>query len=175
MKTQQKKLINLFIRYLIILAAGIPNLWLFYKILTPLTKNSVAFILNLFSQTTTIGNIIIFNSTLIELIPACIAGSAYYLLLILILATPNIKLKQSTKIILFSFTSLFILNIIRITSLALLNQSIYFSILHIIFWYVLSTLFVVGIWLADVKIFKIKNIPVYDDLRFVLGLVKNKK
>jgi hypothetical protein len=39
----------------------------------------------------------------------------------------------------------------------------------------LSIVFVVGIWFAEVRFFKIKEIPFYDDLRFVSSHIKFKK
>jgi len=168
------KLINLFLRYTIIILAGLGNLALFYKLLTPITTKTVSFILNLFSPTITIANTIIFNSITIQLIPACIAGSAYYLLLILTLTTPNIKLNKTIKILFTSFITLFILNISRIIILTFANQTIYFESLHIIFWYIFSTIFVIAIWIFNIKFYKIKNIPVYSDLKYLVKLINPK-
>ncbi len=166
------KRVEILLRYLIILVAGLGNLFIFYKIFTPLTTYLSAFILNLFSKIIIIEGIIIFNSTPIKLIPACVAGAAYYLLFILIFSTPKIKLKKRIKILLFSFSLLFILNVLRIVILALINQSVYFESIHLVFWYGVSTLFVVGVWIASVKVFKIKEIPVYSDFKFLLGALR---
>lgn len=171
----KKNIAGIFARYLIILAFGAGNLWIFYRIFTPLTLYSTSFALNFFSDATINGNVIIFKSLFIELIPACVAGSAYYFLLLLIMATPEINYKKRIKIILFSFAVFFVLNIIRIASLALIINSSYFNALHMILWYILSTLFVVGIWLADIKIFRIKAIPFYDDFKFIRKMIKIKK
>ena len=105
---------NLFfipLRYFIlfILALSLP---IIYKILTPLTVYTSAFLLNLFFDTVIIkGNFIILDlETIIELIPACIAGSAYLLLLILNLTIPMNAQKRFLSII-FSIIILFISNI----------------------------------------------------------------
>tara|TARA_Y100000310_G_C20540934_1_gene743254 strand:+ start:421 stop:993 length:573 start_codon:yes stop_codon:yes gene_type:complete len=172
MKTQDKQLLNLVIRYAIILLAGLGNLFIFYKILTPLTINTVAFIFNLFTKTSVAGNLIITQKLILEIIPACVAGSAYYLLLILVLATPKIELLKRIKLLIFSFISLFILNIVRIIILSLTSTSSYFELTHLIFWYFVSTIFVVAIWILSVKLFKIKKIPVYSDLKFLANLSK---
>ena len=168
MNKQSKKFAGLFLRYLIILVAGLGNLFIFYKFFTPLTAKTIALILNFFSKTTAIGSTIISKNIIIELIPACIAGSAFYLLFILIFATPNIKPNKRAQIILFSFISLFILNILRILVLVSIATSTYFEATHKIFWYGVSTIFVIGIWALSVKLFKIKDIPVYTDLRTII-------
>lgn len=175
MKKQNKQLLNLVIRYAIILLAGLGNLWVFYKIFTPLTIRTVAFFFSLFTKTSISGNLIITQKVILEIIPACVAGSAYYLLLILVLAAPNIKLPKRIKIILFSFVSLFILNIARIIIITLISNTTYFEITHLIFWYFISTIFVVGIWITAVKLFKIKSIPVYSDVNFLYKLIKPHK
>ena len=174
-KKQSIDLIDLFVRYIIILLAGLGNLWIFYKILTPLTIQTVAFLFSLFTKTSVSGNLIISSKLIIEIIPACVAGSAYYLLLILVLATPKIKFSKRIKILLISFISLFILNIIRIIILALTSNTAYFETTHLIFWYLISTIFVAGIWVASVKIFKIKQIPIYSDIKFLHKLIKSRK
>lgn len=169
------KILNLFSRYIIILLAGLGNLFIFYKIFTPLTIKLSALVLGIFSQTQIISNTIIFSSNTIQIIPACVAGSAYYLLFILNLSTPEIKIQKRINIILFSFSTLLILNILRITTLAFLINTEIFTIIHLIFWYVLSTIFVVGIWLFSIKIFSIKKIPIYSDIIFIYKNLKKKR
>ncbi|MAH43475.1 hypothetical protein CL614_07220 [archaeon] len=172
---KDKQLINLAIRYVIIFFAGLGNLWIFYKILTPLTIKTVAFFFSLFTKTSISANLIITQGVIIEIIPACVAGSAYYLLLILMLTTPKIEPIKRIKVLILSFISLFILNIIRIIILTLTSNSLYFELTHLIFWYLISTIFVVAIWIAVIKIFKIKQIPVYSDIKFVANLRNKKK
>ena len=147
-----------------------PNLWIFYFIFIPLTLYPVYFLLSLFFDTSLLGNIIILNKNFaIELIRACIAGSAYYLLLVLNLSIPKIKVSKRIKMITFAFSSLLIINILRIVLLSFVAYSGYsfFDIAHELFWYFMSIIFVVGIWFAEVKIFKIKEIPFYSDLKFL--------
>ena len=172
MNKTSKQLTNLFLRYIIILLAGLGNLYIFYKIFTPLTIQTLRLILSIFTQTTLTQNILIIPNLSIELIPACIAGSAFYLLFILNLATPDIKLDKRIKILLLTFASLFFLNILRILLLVLINQTVYFQSLHELFWYVISTIFVIAIWIFTIKKFKIRKIPVYDDFKFLYGFVK---
>ncbi len=164
-----KQFMNIFIRYMILVIIALPNFWIFYFIFTSLTVYPVYFLLNIFFNTSLIGNIILIDNFPIELIPACIAGAAYYLLLILNVSTPKIKFKKRIQMIFFSFSSLLILNILRIFSLSLIfiSGNSFFDIAHKLFWYLGSTVFVVGIWFIEVKIFKIKKIPIYSDIKFL--------
>ena len=173
-------LIGLFTRYILIILLGLGNLFIFYKLLTPITTNTTFYILSLFSSSTAFlsQNTILFKQVIIELIPACIAGSAYYLLFILLFSTPNIKPLKRIKILIISFISFFILNIIRITflaniaSLTIINHPTAFESIHLIFWYLISTLFVIAIWLLIIKHYKLKSIPIYTDLKFIYKLIK---
>jgi len=169
---------DVFIRYLILILVALPNLWLFYFIFTPLTIYPLYALFSIFFETSLSGNIItLYNCVPIELIDACIAGSAYYLLLILNLSIPNIEFAKRIKIIAVSFVSLLLINILRIFFLSVLyaSGSSLFDITHQIFWYLGSIVFVVGIWFVEVSIFKIKGIPFYSDIKFFLGLKKTGK
>jgi exosortase/archaeosortase family protein len=162
------KTLSLFIRYIIILALGLGNLFVFYLIFTPLTAGFVIFLLRIFDSAFLISrDTIIFNSITLTLVPACIAGAAYYFLSILILATPNIKLRTRLLILALSFSLFLIFNSLRIFFLAAVYGSGLFNFFHIFLWYFMSTVLVLGIWFLDVKIFKIKSIPVVDDVKFI--------
>ena len=168
---------DILIRYLILIVVSFPNLYLFYLIFTPLTIYPVYFLLNLFFEISLQANTLFINNFYIEIIGACVAGSAYYLLLILNLSIPKINLEKRLKMIFFAFSSLLILNIIRIfllISLLLITPTL-FDITHKIFWYLISIVFVIGIWFIEVKIFKIKQIPVYSDIRFLIRKIKKSK
>ena len=164
-------------RYSVILLLGLGNLSVFYYIFTPLTVNISAFILNLFSETIIDSSTILFREVTIEIISACVAGSAYYLLFILLMSTPELKIKTRIYALLFSFSLLLIFNSLRIVLLALINQSMYFELVHIVFWYVISTIFVILIWFLTINLFKIRNIPVYTDIKNLMIAIKhsNKK
>ena len=171
MKKSNGKIYNLLIRYFILVLAAIPNLWIFYTIFTPLTSYPVYGLLNILYDATLLNNniILINNAIPIELIEACIAGSAYYLLLILNLSTPNIEIKKRMKILLIAFISFLMVNITRIFILSIIatSGSSFFDITHKIFWYTLSTIFVVAVWFIEVKLFKIKDIPFFSDIKFM--------
>lgn len=166
-KASKENISYIFLRYLIILFAGLGNLFIFYKLLTPLTKYAVYYSLKPFIELSLVGNFIIYNSFAFELISACVAGSAFYLLFILIMSSYGIKAKTRLQLIIFSFFTLLILNILRIDLLILASNSVYFEFIHLFFWYFLSTIFVIIIWFLCIKLFKIKSIPVYTDFKLI--------
>ena len=173
-----EKLKDIFFRYTIMILVAIPNFWIFYFIFAPLTIYPIYFILGLFFEVTLYQNIILVSKQFsIEFIDACIAGTAYYLLFILNISTPNITLKKRTKMILFSFAVFLIINLIRILILSLLfiNGSSFFDVTHKVFWYLGNLVFVAAIWFTEVKLFKIKEIPFYTDIKFFFNLVKKSK
>lgn len=171
---QNKDSFLILARYLLLLLAMF-SLPLIYFIFTPLTIYSSAGLLDLIFKDVTISNNIISIDTIarIQIIPACVAGSAYLLLLILNLSTP-MKLKKRIYSIILSFALFFLLNLLRIFFLAILykDNSPFFEITHKVFWYLLSTLFVIGIWFLIVKIFSIKKIPIYSDIKSLLKNIK---
>ena len=174
MKRDAQKIIDVIIRYSILLVIGIIGTPFFYSIFTFLTIEPVYLLLNIFFNPSLISNIIIINNLPIEIIGACVAGSAYYLLLILNLSMPGIKFGKRIMLLLFSFSLLLILNILRIFLLSVLyvSQFSLFDITHKLFWYVGSIVFVVGIWFLSVGIFKIKEIPFYSDIKSLLNKKK---
>ena len=71
-----------------------------------------------------------------------------------------------------------IANIIRIDILiiALVKYSSnLFNTLHLFFWKVLSTIYVVILWIFLTKLFKIKEVPIYSDFKEVYEFYKNSK
>lgn len=172
MKKKNMKIWSIFLRYAILILIAVPNLWIFYAIFTPLTLYPSYFIMKIFFSATSFSGTTLFidGKIPIELIKACIAGAAYYLLLIFNLSIPGIKIKKRISMILFSSLALLTLNIFRIVALVFVFVSgdSLFDLAHEIFWYALSTIFVVGIWFAEVKIYKIKEIPVYSDIKSLL-------
>ena len=165
------------LRYLLLVIFGILNVGFFYLIFTPLTIYPVYFFLKFFFNALLVDNIILINKIPIEIIGACVAGAAYYLLLILNLATPKIKLARRIEMLFFSFALLLFVNILRIFSLSILFVSgvSFFDLAHKLFWYVGSIVFVVGIWFLSVKLFKVKEIPFYSDIKYLFNLRKAKK
>lgn len=162
---------SIFVRYAILILIAIPNLWLFYLIFSPLTAYPVYWLLGLSYPVSLIGAriILISRSIPIELISACIAGSAYYLLTILNLSTPGIKAGKRIAMLLAAFAVFLVVNILRIFILSKMavTGSSFFDITHLFFWYSVSTILVVAIWFLEVKAFRIKGIPFYSDIKFL--------
>jgi len=171
MKNKDKKIYLILLRYIILLALVAFSLPLIYAIFTPLTISLTAFILDLFYDIITNKELILINqTTFVYIVNACVAGSAYLLLLILNL-TIDMNYKVRIKSILYSFILLFFINIVRIAILAGLyhNQVPYVDFTHAIFWYGLSTFFVIAIWFLTVSMFKIKKIPFYSDYQSLVN------
>ncbi len=163
---ENKEAVDLGIRYLVLVLFG-AGLGVFYFLFTPLTVWPVYGVLNLVDSGVRLfeGSVIFFSGNYIEIIGACVAGAAYYLLLILNLATPMDYLKRAESL-LFLFGSFLLLNIFRIVLFSLLFVSgfQFFDLAHKLIWYFGSTILVVVIWFVNVWLFDIREIPVYSDV-----------
>ncbi len=164
-----KKIIFIILRYVIAIAAALA-VPIFYTIFRPLTIYTVFFLTNILYTATLQGTILLINSHSIEIINACIAGSAYLLLFILNMLI-SLDLKKRIIMLLVDYLLLFLFNVSRIIILIILviNNSVAFDITHKVFWYGISTIFVILIWFLNIKIFNIKKIPVYSDIKFILN------
>jgi exosortase/archaeosortase family protein len=170
MNKDSKYFLSMFLRYLLIILAALPNFAIFYFIFTPLTIYGVYFLLGLFFPVVLSETFIMFNNDFyVYIIPACVAGAAYYLLFILNMSVPNVKIHKRIFFILGAFLSFLIINILRIVILSVLsfNDFSLFDLLHKFLWYFGSVVLTVGIWFLEVYFFKIKEIPIYSDLKFV--------
>ena len=170
MKKHDKQIVFTFIRYLTLLILALFNLKIIYLIATPLTIYPVFFALKLFySPVSLIGSTIIFGNTAISIISACVAGSAYYLLLLLNISIP-MKPKLRLKSLSFMILIFLILNVLRTIIFSLLFASgfEYFDITHRFVWYFGSTILIIGIWFFSVFLFNIKEIPVYSDIKTLI-------
>ena len=164
----KEEAIGLFSRYILLLLLGAFNLWIIYAIFTPLTVYSVfGFLKSIDSNTSLlIGNVVAFRGVDAQLLPSCIAGSAYYLLLILNLTTPMKLTKRLGNIsfLMFIFLLFNILRILIFIGLAA-NGSPYFDQAHQFVWNFGSTIMVVAVWFFSAYIFKIESIPIYSDIK----------
>jgi len=167
-KKEARKFLLIFLRYFFLLAFALFafNFPFFYEFFLRLTIYPLNFLLNLFYNSSFSNNLIAINGYHIELIPACIAIAAYFLLLTLNLTTPMNPRKRIYSVI-FSFLIFLLFNIARLFFLSLLfiNSNIYFEQIHMILWYSINILFVLIAWFLTVYLFKIKNIPVYQDFK----------
>ncbi len=164
-------------RYFILVVLSFSNLYIFYKIFTPLTVYPVFWILkSLYGAQFLEGNIIFIKGYYAEVIAACVAGAAYYLLLILNLTTP-MHLGKRVKNLLAIFFSFLILNVIRILIFIILlfNGYQYFDITHELVWYFGSTLMVVLIWFTNIWFFNINGVPIYTDMLMIFEDITSKK
>jgi exosortase/archaeosortase len=165
-----KEVLGLISRYMILFLIAIFNISIFYDLFTPVTVHAVFLALkNLYSAQLLEGNIIFFKGYYANILPACVAGAAYYLLLILNLTTP-MEISKRIKSLIFLMISFWIINTLRIIIFAMIVfvGYQYFDIAHMLTWYIGSTVLVVAIWFANVWIFKIQSIPVYTDALNIL-------
>lgn len=174
---KNKKFVSILLRYLILLIISLPGVDLFYYIFLPLTKYPVFWGLKLFYIPIMLGNSIFMNGKIVEIVGACIGGSAYFLLLVLILSVPLGNLKKRLFILGTSFGMLFTVNAIRIYLLSIMffEGSSMFDVTHRVFWYFGSTIFVVFIWFFCVYFFRINGIPFFNDLKFIYDRSSLKK
>jgi exosortase/archaeosortase family protein len=165
--------VEILLRYGIAMAIAVLALAfpIFYIIFKPLTVFPVYFLLKAFYDVSLSGleNLTV-NGVGISIIDACVAGSAYVLLFLLNALTRDIGFRKRIALFVFDSLCLLVLNIVRLVVLISLfvNGSAAFDFTHKLFWYGLSTVFVVAIWFFSVWMFKIKTIPFISDIRFLL-------
>jgi len=164
---EKNEVLSFVVRYLILLILPLGNLVLFYSIFTPATVFPVFLVIEkLYNGILLPGNVIFFKGYYAEIIPACVAGAAYYFLLILNLTTP-MPIKKRLKSLTFLIGTFLFLNVARIIIFAMLIfvGYQYFDLTHSLTWYFGSTALIVLIWFANVRLFKIESIPIYTDFK----------
>lgn len=172
------RLVSLCTRYIFLLLLGV-NIAIIYLIMTPLTVYPAYFAFKILYNATLYADAVIgFKGYFAHIVEACVAGAAYYFLLILNLTTP-MSIRQRIKSISFLILSFYVLNVARIILFGTLFYKgfQYFDFTHLWTWYLGSTLFVVVLWFFNVYLFKIKSIPVYSDFKLLLtetGFYRNK-
>jgi exosortase/archaeosortase family protein len=149
---------------------------LFYLIFKPLTVGLTGLIMDIFYNVQINGSTLFFPSfnASIEIVDACVAGSAYLLLFLLNILTKDIKILKRIYILLFSFACLFLINVIRLIIIIplFLNNSAWFDFTHKFFWFFLSIVFVALIWILTIRVFRISEVPIYSDVAFILKKIK---
>lgn len=149
--------------------------------LAPLTLYGSAYLLKLagYSVLIDLANMkFLVGCGTIEIISACVAVSAYYLLFLLVVFTKDLGLKKSLKVFFTGALILYLANILRIGFLTVIlieSGKTWFDMLHLAFWYFVSGLFVALTWIFLVLKFKIKNIPAYSDIKYLYSLAKKRK
>ncbi len=101
---------------------------------------------------------------------ACIAAPAYFLLMFLIVTTKDIKFERRIFSFLIGSLLILIMNVIRIFILGIIL--VYYGIdlfnaIHLLFWSLISGVYVAVVWIFIVYYMKIKSIPIYDDIKYL--------
>lgn len=141
----------------------------FNLILRPLTIYGV-YLFTFFLNPRVIGDSLFIGEFNFIFSKVCIAGGAYFFLMLLILTTKDIDFKKRFYCFLTGSLGIFIMNVLRIFILVLIRIFIgkdLFDNIHILFWSIISGVYIALVWIALVKIFKIKSIPIYDDLKYL--------
>ena len=140
----------------------------FYTIFLPLTIKGTALFL-LPYHPVIVDNLLIMRNYGFEFVEACIATAAYYLLWCLVMLTKDITIIMRIKMIGTSFVLFLAMNIIRIIMLILLalysTQEI-FDVVHLVFWQLIAGVYVAAVWFFVVRVYKVKSIPMYDDIGY---------
>ena len=160
----------------LILLFAVP-LSLFYFIFTPLTIYPSYFLLKLsgFAPQFTSSTVLAFKELGIKFVPACIAGSAYYLLYILIMLTKDLSIMQSLKLFIYGSLLILSVNLIRIYIIVfvLIKYGLnYFDMIHLFFWTFVASTYVALIWIFLTRKMKIKSIPAYSDVMYLYKKIK---
>ncbi len=169
---------NLILRVLILIILPIK---LFYLTFKPLTIYPVYLFFKVINYSPIIKNdLLTIKGIEVVFVSSCIAASAYYLLLILIMLTKDINLKTRLKMFLIGSLSILIANIIRIIILIfiLINYGLnWFETFHLFLWKFVATIYVIAVWLLLTHYYKINSIPIYSDLKHLIdnSLLKKRK
>ena len=155
----------------IIIAILIPYSLLSYLI-TPLTMHLSYFILKLFGENIVLlPPLMLINEVIVKFVPACAAISAYYLLMLLVLLTMDIKPVVRLKMFFLGSLLILLINIFRIILLLIIlshyNYNLFESV-HMFFWTLIGSLFVAMIWIFLVKRYDVKSVPIFSDLNYLL-------
>jgi exosortase/archaeosortase family protein len=168
-------MIKLTTRYILAILIGI-FYSIYYTIFKPITLwISFSLIKFLDSSAILINNQIYTTSHILTFIDACVAATAYLLLTILILITRGISWKR--RLYMFIFGSILILafNLVRIEILFYFLLNFKYNIfenLHMIIWKFLSTIYVFFVWIYLTKYFRVRQIPIYSDYKYLIKRIK---
>lgn len=147
-------------------------------IFTPLTIYGSYLLLFSFFDVVIKERFLIVNGFPFEIVEACVASLAYYLLWLLCMLTKEIKTLVRFKIILYGFLLIFSMNIFRIFLLILIGFKFgfhWFNLVHLAFWNFVSGIYVALVWIFLVKYYKIYSIPIYDDINTIYKMGFSKK
>lgn len=148
------------------------DLW--YQLLSPLTIYVNYWFFLLYLPVSLAGNTLSINGTSFEFVQACIAVSAYLIFTALVLLTKGVTVNKRLQMLGIGFVAIFVANMLRVQ--VLINIYFYFGknffdSVHLLFWHFISAIFVFFIWVYLSKKYKIRNIPVYSDLKYLLNKI----
>lgn len=149
----------------------------FYLAFAPLTLYLSYFFFHAFVPEAMLSGKFIETATAsVEFVPACTASSAYLLLALLILLTKDISPVRRIKMFAYGSLAILTFNIFRIELLLLLFTTMQesYPAIHLLFWKFLSTIFVFAAWIVLARKFKVKAIPAYSDIKYLVHKIKNK-
>lgn len=166
---------DLLLRILAALAVGF-GYNIIYAVIAPLTLHWSYFFFSIFVPSALVNNSIQTLTSTFTFIPACVATSAYILLAMLILFTKDISWENRLQMFVFGSLAILAFNIIRIELLlfSYLKLNVAYESLHMFIWKFMSTAFVVILWLVLAKSYNVKSIPVYSDLKELVGMARKK-
>lgn len=169
-----KHLIKTGIRYILLLSLAIFGLKIIYPLISPITFKTSFYSLFYYSPLLLDSTSFSIENFKLNFVPACTAASAYLLLTLLTLGV-DLKPKKAIKILLLGSLLIFTANIVRIDILVITLVefgSRAFDTIHLFFWKILSSIYVVLVWIFLTKYFKIKEIPIYSDFKRILRLYR---
>jgi len=145
-------------------------------IIFPITIYLSYFLLSIIQQNVILNSpYIIINGVTTKFVTACAAVSAYYLLMLLVLLTKDIRPLTRLKMFFLGSLIILIVNTIRVVILLLIlsyrNQNL-FETVHIAFWMLIGSIIVALTWIYLVKRYKVRSIPVYSDLKYLFQQTK---
>lgn len=170
----EKRAMGVLARYALILVAAASDFFVFYFVFGPLTVYPVHLIIGVFSESFLIGDVLLVEGVPVKFVRACIAGSAYYFLFLLNLSTPGVEIGRRLRVLFLSFLSFLSFNVARILALIWLhfNGSSFFDDVHWFLWHFMSTLLVVGIWFFQIRRLGDGKVPVFSDVKFLIGRIR---
>ncbi|MDI6737972.1 MAG: pacearchaeosortase [Nanoarchaeota archaeon] len=147
-----------------------------YIIIAPLTLHFSYFFFSIFVPSALVGNKIATLTDSFEFVPACVAASAYILLALLVLLTKDISWNERLQMIIYGSLGILAFNVLRIELLLLTFFSLEtaYDTIHLFVWKFMSTAFVVLLWLGLARLYKVKAIPVYSDIKALAGMIRKK-
>ncbi len=151
---------------------------LFYIVFTPITLYPVYGLVKLMTPAALSGTMLYLEGYAFNFVDACAAASAYLLLSFLILLTMDISWKKRIAMFVAGSGLIWAFNILRILLLfvILLNYGLSaFAAVHMFIWKFLASVYVFLVWVFIIRAFKIKTIPVYSDLKYLMGKIRKKE